>query len=220
MHFYSVILFVAGCLSSRNKDLAGIRSYAENNKKLVKDMDKKIKAVFIGDSITRQWEALDPAFFSRNNYVGRGVDGQTTMQMMLRFRQDVINLNPETVVINGGTNDIAENLGVYNRESTLDNIKSMAEIALANGIGVVLTSALPAAFIPWRYGLKDTPTKVMELNEGLRAYAEEKNIPYADYHSVTENSEHGLIDEYTTDGVHVSAAGYKILENVIKKILQ
>ncbi len=186
----------------------------ENNELMNSKMD--IKTVFIGNSITEMWAGIHPRFFTDNNYIGRGIGGQTTPQFLSRFRQDVINLAPQSVVINGGINDIAENTGTYNPQYTLDCIKSMAELAESHNIKVILTSVLPAANIPWNASITEVPRKISELNEKIKIYAGEKGFIYVDYYSRMINSEKAMITEYTSDGVHVTLTGYKVMESIIK----
>lgn len=201
---------------TQNRDWPNIGRYTKQNKELLRE-GSKITAVFIGNSITDAWASSYPSFFTSNNYVGRGISGQTTPQFLARFREDVINLKPKVVVINGGINDIAENTGPYNHEFTIGNIKSMAELAHANGIKVVLTSVLPAANIPWNKDIAAVPDKVDRLNREIKAYAQAKKFTYVDYYSSLVNTERGMKAEYTSDGVHVTAEGYRIMEKIIKK---
>jgi lysophospholipase L1-like esterase len=180
-----------------------------------------VTAVFMGNSITQMWADMRPAFFKGNNYAGRGIGGQTTPQMLARFRTDVVALKPQVVVINGGINDIATNSGPYDFEYTFGSIQSMAEIAHANGIKVILTSVLPAAKIPWRKEITAVPAKVNRLNAVIKAWCAEKSFTYVDYYSqmVSNDGRRGMIEQYTTDGVHVTAAGYELMEKTIKQTI-
>ncbi|NDW10822.1 GDSL-type esterase/lipase family protein [Dysgonomonas sp. 520] len=204
---------------TNSKDWANIKRYSEQNEEFSKKSDMNIRAVFLGNSITEGWVKSNPDFFSSNSYVGRGISGQTTSQFLLRFRNDVVNLNPEIVVINGGINDIAENAGSYDHHFTLNNIKSMADIAVANGIKVILTSTLPAARIHWRTTVSNTPEKVAALNMDIRAFAKDNNMDYVDYYSAMVDANGGMKPEYTTDGVHVTGEGYKMMERLIKEAI-
>ena len=164
--------------------------------------------------------ANDAAFFEKNGYVGRGISGQTSSHFLLRFREDVIKLAPALVVINAGTNDIAENAGAYNEEYTFGNIVSMVELARANKIKVILTSVLPAAAFGWNPSVKDAPQKIMQLNARIRKYAQENKIPYVDYDSeMVEGDNKALNSSYTRDGVHPTLEGYKVMEALIKKAI-
>ncbi len=174
----------------------------------------------VGDSITEGWVANDAAFFEDIGYVGRGIGGQTSSHFLLRFREDVIKLAPALVVINAGTNDIAENAGAYNEEYTFGNIVSMVELARANKIKVILTSVLPAAAFGWNPSVKDAPQKIMQLNARIRKYAQENKIPYVDYYSeMVEGDNKALNSSYTRDGVHPTLEGYKVMEALIKKAI-
>lgn len=177
------------------------------------------KVVFIGNSITEEWVHLHFDFFENNNYTNRGIGGQTTPQFLLRFRRDVIDLNPKVVVINGGINDIAENTGGYNPEFTLGNIKSMAEIAHANGIKVILTSVLPAKNIPWNPLVLYVPEKIVALNNDIKTYAEANNFIYVDYYPSMVAPDKSIIAEYTRDGLHVNSKGYFVMEPMIKEAI-
>ena len=164
--------------------LINLDRYAEANAALPAPAKGEKRVVFIGNSITDGWPNAHPDFFKSNNYVGRGISGQTSPQLLSRFRQDVINIKPVAVLINIGTNDVAQNTGPYNEEFTLGNIMSMAELADANGIKVILSSVTPAGEYPWRKEIKDVPQKIMSLNAKIKAYAKEKGFSYIDYFSV------------------------------------
>ncbi len=161
----------------------GAGHYEKDNKERIEKNMEKPKAVFIGNSITMFWLGSNPAFFESNNYVNRGVGGQSTSQMLLRFRKEVIELNPEFVVINGGINDIAENVGPYKEDFTFGNIVSMAELARANNIHVILTSVLPADRFSWNPEVKNIPEKISSLNTRIEEYAGKNDMVYVDYYS-------------------------------------
>lgn len=196
-------------------DWANFNKYKEANMK-VKASGKKPKAVFMGNSITEFWVYQDPAFFTENNFVGRGISGQTTPQMVLRFRPDVIDLHPEIVVINAGINDIAENTGPYNEDETMGNIISMVELAKANKIKVVLASIHPASGFPWNPELKGVPEKIISLNARIKKYAADNHLTYLDYHSTMKNERNGMNPDMAEDGVHPTLAGYKVMERLAK----
>jgi lysophospholipase L1-like esterase len=202
-----------------NEQWARLSHYAQDNAARKNNADEPLKAVFIGNSITQGWADQHPAFFTSHHYAGRGIGGQTTPQFLSRFRADVIDLHPQAVVINGGVNDIAENTGTYASDYTFGSIQSMAELAHANGIKVVLTSVLPAAQIPWRKEITDVPAKIAALNARIKAYAEAKGFAYVDYYSRMVAADKGLMAEYTTDGVHVTDAGYRVMEALIEEQL-
>ena len=175
------------------------------------------RVVLMGDSITEIWPENRPSFFEGTGIVGRGISGQVSAQMLLRFRQDVIDLHPDVVVINAGTNDVAENQGPFDEDYTLGKIVSMTELARFNGIAVVLTSVLPAAAFRWRPAITDAADKIAALNARIRAYAAEKGIPYVDYYSslVVDDPSRALNPAYSNDGVHPVAAGYEVMEPLL-----
>lgn len=194
-------------------DWANLNKYQEQNMALTGQ--KRPKAVFMGNSITEFWVYTHPDFFTKNNFVGRGISGQTSPQMLLRFRQDVIDLHPETVVICAGINDIAENTGPYHPEQTINNIISMAQLAQANGIKVVLASVHPATQFPWRPEVKDVANKIIDLNARIKAYADKNGFRYVDYHSSMKNAQNGMNPDMAEDGVHPTAAGYSVMEKIL-----
>ena len=194
-------------------------SYYQEANKLLKTSEKPIEAVFFGDSITEGWPQFNPTFFDTNNFVGRGIGGQTTPQLLLRFRQDVIGLRPKKVILLAGINDIAENTGPISLEAIMENIKGMTEMAKANGIEMVLCAVLPANSFPWRPSI-DPTHKVIALNQMIKAYAQENNLIYVDYYTPMVNDEKGLISTLGYDTVHPNKAGYDIMEGVLLKSLQ
>lgn len=194
-------------------------SYYQEANKLLKTSEKPIEAVFFGDSITEGWPQFNPSFFDTNNFVGRGIGGQTTPQLLLRFRQDVIGLRPKKVILLAGINDIAENTGPISLEAIMENIKGMTEMAKANGIEMVLCAVLPANSFPWRPSI-DPTHKVIALNQMIKAYAQENNLIYVDYYTPMVNDEKGLISTLGYDTVHPNKAGYDIMEGVLLKTLQ
>lgn len=180
------------------------------------------RVVFMGDSITEGWgqhgvpaPSDRPEFFPGKPYVNRGISGQTTPQMLVRFRQDVINLKPKVVVILAGINDIAENTGKTTLEAIEDNFASMSEIARANGIRVVLCSTMPASDFPWRPGLVPAP-KVKALNAWIKDYAAKNRLVYVDYYSPMANGEGGMKRDLSPDGVHPNKAGYEIMAPLVE----
>ena len=209
------LLFVALSLSAQSKDWAQFYRYEGKNDSLTTRPD----VVFMGNSITDCWADTVPAFFADNNFVGRGISGQVSSQMLVRFQEDVINLHPKVVVICCGTNDIAQNNGPITLEHILHNIKSMCQLARANKIKPVVCSTLPAKGFKWRPDMKPA-NDIIRLNEMIKAYAQENKIPYVDYHSALKDEENGLPKKYSKDGVHPNAQGYAVMESVILPILK
>lgn len=193
-----------------------INKYTSQNKFLKDSNMKKPDVVFIGNSITEQWSYYRPGFISTNNYLNRGIGGQTTPQMLLRFRSDVVELNPQVVVIAGGINDIAENTGRYNIDYTINNIASMADIAEVNGIKVILVSVLPATTISWNHEIVDVSEKIIDLNNKIKALARKKGYVYTDLYSILVSDDNKLNPIYSVDGVHINADAYKVMEPIIK----
>ena len=209
------LLFVALSLSAQSKDWAQFYRYEGKNDSLTTRPD----VVFMGNSITDCWADTVPAFFADNNFVGRGISGQVSSQMLVRFQEDVINLHPKVVVICCGTNDIAQNNGPITLEHILHNIKSMCQLARANKIKPVVCSTLPAKGFKWRPDMKPA-NDIIRLNEMIKAYAQENKIPYVDYHSALKDEEYGLPRKYSKDGVHPNAQGYAVMESVIMPVLK
>lgn len=200
-------------------DWADLNRYAKQNQKLgLPAVDEK-RVVFMGDSIIEGWKNGNPDFFENTNYINRGVGGQTTSQMLLRFRQDVIELKPEILVLLAGTNDIAENSGPTSIKAISGNIFSMIELALQHKIKVILCSVLPTDEYPWRPGLEPA-LKIITLNQILQDYCILQQIQFVNlYHSVV-NETNGFLAEFCTDGVHPDAKGYKLFSSRLNPIIQ
>lgn len=204
-------------------DWASLNRYRKANAQLGMPPAHEDRVVFYGDSITDSWAKHFKKMFPNKPYVGRGISGQTTPQMLVRFRQDVVALRPAAVVILAGTNDIAGNTGPSTQEMIEDNFKSMVEIAEVNEIRVILASVLPASDYPWRPGLEPAP-KITALNKWLKEYAAGKNILYLDYHTSLVNEKKGFRREFSHDGVHPNEAGYQVMarlaEAAISRVLE
>lgn len=195
----------------KDKDWAQFYYYAEQNN-TVKD---RPLAVLFGDSITRNWVKLDSPWLKEQNFQGRGISGQTTMQMLVRFRADVLALAPEYVVILAGINDIARNNGYIKVENTFNNIVSMVELAQLHGIKPVLCTVLPAREIGWRKRVGDPRPSIDSLNLLIRGYAEANKLPLADYHSAMKTDDGAMVPDYERDAVHPNINGYKVMEKVL-----
>lgn len=189
-------------------DWASLRRYRAENAALPPAGPERV--VFMGNSITEAWAKLFPNLFPGKDYVGRGISGQTTPQMLVRFRQDVVALRPKVVLILAGTNDIAGNTGPSTVEMIEDNLASMAEIARANGIRVVLASILPVDDYPWKRGLDPAP-KIMAINAWMKQYAAEHGAVYLDFHTPMQNERHGMKGDLAYDGVHPTEAGFRVM---------
>ena len=199
-------------------DWAWLARYRAANDSLGAPAAGERRVVFMGNSITEGFAPRFATLFPGRPYVGRGISGQTTPQMLVRFRQDVVALQPAVVVILGGTNDVAGNTGPTTIEAIADNLASMAEIARANGIRVVLASVLPAADFPWRPGREPAPT-IVALNEWIRRYAAANGHVYLDYHAAMADANGGLRPELSRDGVHPNDAGYAIMAPLAERAI-
>lgn len=201
------------------QDWANLNKYQNENATLPPLTSGQKRIVFMGDSITEFWSVTNPEFFAGKPYANRGISGQTTPQMLIRFRPDVIALKPNIVVILAGINDIAGNTGPSTLEMITDNISSMAELAKAHQIKVILCSVLPAYDFPWRTG-SFPAEKVVTLNKMIKKYAEANGILYLDYYSAMVDERKGLKTAYADDGVHPNKVGYEVMEPLVEKAIQ
>ncbi|HEA28413.1 MAG TPA: acylhydrolase [Leeuwenhoekiella sp.] len=220
MTFFKNICIFAAMLTApfmNAQDWPNLEKYRSANEQIDTTAQEE-RVVFMGNSITEGWAGQDPDFFTTNNYIGRGISGQTTPQMLLRFRPDVINLKPAVVVFLAGTNDIAGNTGPMTVEQIAGNIFSMAELARAHDIKVVISSVLPVYKYPWSPEIEPVE-KIAQLNTMLKDYAGKNNMVYLDYFPATANEQQGFKKEYTEDGVHPTLAGYKVLEPLVKEAI-
>lgn len=195
-------------------DWARLSKYQKENDSIGLPKKGEKRVVFLGSSIFEFWKQKDPAYFSKNAYVDRGISGQISPQLLIRFRQDVINLKPKVVIILAGSNDLAGNKGHVSNKTILNNIKSMAELAKKNDIKVILCKYLPIYEYPWNKELKGTAAQIISLNEDIVAYAKSQNFTILDYFTPLVDERNGQKEEYTTDGVHPNLAGYKVMELV------
>ncbi|WP_298136360.1 SGNH/GDSL hydrolase family protein [Flavobacterium sp.] len=202
--------------NAMNTDWANLKKYEKENQ-ILTPSSKRV--VFMGDSITEFWKSNDSTFFKDNPFINRGISGQTTPQMLLRFRQDVIDLKPSKVVILAGINDIAENTGPITIRQIMNNIISMTELAQTYKIKVILCSVLPANAFYWNPKLQPAD-KVMELNQRIKTYAQKHHIAYVDYYTSMVDDNKGLLKKYGEDGVHPNAAGYKKMEALLLPFLK
>lgn len=208
-----ILLTSAGACSGQ--DWANLSRYQMENKVLLESKIDLPKVVFMGNSITEGWPGHNPEFFQNQAYINRGISGQTTPQMLVRFRQDVIDLQPVAVVILAGINDIAGNTGPATVEMIIDNIISMAELAKANGIEALLCSVLPAATFPWAPAIEPIP-EVLALNQMIKDYCTANDLIYVDYFSAMVDTENGLQAALTYDGVHPNKAGYEVMGPLVE----
>jgi len=210
-------LFIIFCMSQKltAQDWPNLTKYQKQNAQLTAPAAGQSRVVFMGDSITEFWSTVDGNNFQSKNYINRGISGQTTPQMLLRFRADVIALKPTVVVILAGINDIAGNTGPASLEMITNNIFSMIELAKAHNIKVVLCSVLPAFDFPWKAN-QEPADKVTALNNLLINYADAHNILYVDYYSAMADDRKGLPLVYSDDGVHPNKSGYQVMEPLVE----
>ena len=216
MRRFFVLLAVAALVpllaaAQQGDDWAGYGRYAAANAAL----QQAPAVVLMGDSITDGWDDADPAFFADGTYACRGISGQVAGQMLCRFRADVLDLKPRVVVILAGTNDIACNAGWAPLDRIADQVASMAELARANGVVPVIASILPAGHYPWRPEIEEVAAKIRRVNEQLRGYAEAQGIVWLDYYAPLAAADGSMRTEYTSDGVHLTAEGYDVLESCL-----
>ena len=208
---------------AQKHDFANWNRYAQQNKELGLPAKGEKRVVLMGNSITDNWASMRKDFFQENALIGRGISGQTSYQFLLRFREDVINLQPRIVVINYGTNDIAENTGPYDEDLTFGNVLSMVELARQHKIKVILTSCLPASGFGWRPSITDAMQKIRHLNARVEAWAKANKIPYVDYFSALVTADGTEMNPaYAQDkpGVHPNDASYAVMESLLLPVIK
>ena len=204
---------------NKNLDWPNLYRYQDENRSVGLPEKGKQRVVFMGDSITEEWSNLYPDYFDTKGYINRGIGGQTTPQMLIRFKPDVIDLEPDIVVILAGTNDIAGNTGPSNVKMITDNIFSMAELARAHQIKVVLSSILPVFEYEWAKEIKDVPATIDSVNDELKKYVNDHGLVYLDYFSSMVDERKGLNKDYTYDGVHPNQDGYILMSSLAEQVL-
>ena len=202
------------------QDWPELNYYKNNNYKVGVPGVNQNRVVFMGNSITEGWSSIYTEFFEGKPYINRGISGQTTPQMLVRFRADVIDLEPKVVVLLAGTNDIAGNTGPATVKMIADNIFSMAELAKEHNILVIISSVLPVYKYSWIEGELDPVPIIARLNAIIKNYAQQNAHSYLDYYSEMVDSNMGLIDEYTYDGVHPNKKGYEIMSLLASKAIR
>ena len=200
-------------------DWANLARFRDANAQLAAPMKNEKRVVFMGNSITEGWQQYFATMFPGKPYINRGISGQTTPQMLVRFRQDVIALKPKVVVILAGTNDIAGNTGPSTLEMIEDNLASMAELAKENGIRAVMSSVLPVYDYPWKPGLEPAP-KIIALNKWMKDYADHHHAIYLDYHSAMADARGGMREGLASDGVHPNEAGYRVMAPLAEQAIE
>ena len=223
IELFIIINIIASLSFIYAQDWPELSRYSKSNKQLGLPAPTENRVVFIGNSITEGWLTIFPEFFKGKSYINRGISGQTTPQMLIRFRPDVIDLEPKVVLILAGINDIAGNTGPSTVKMISDNIISMAELAKSNGISVIISSVLPAKDFPWSPNM-NPPLKILAVNKIIEKYAKDNEMTYLDYYSSMVDNNYALIETYGSDGVHPNKEGYKVMSflanRAINKILE
>lgn len=216
---FLLIFILLWCDESFAQQGCGAERYAQANAEAGLPAAGERRVVFMGNSITEGWAQADSTFFTGRPWINRGISGQTTLQMLARFRSDVISLHPHTVVILAGTNDIAGNFGPVSNQEIMNNIISMCELARYHRIHVILCSVLPVLRYPWRPEA-EAPPRIADLNRQMAAYAQAENLGWVDYYSAMADEDRGLKKEFTYDGVHPNLAGYRVMEPLVEMAIQ
>jgi len=217
--YFILLLSLFMAQNAEAQDWANLNKYQNENAALPTLTSGQKRIVFMGDSITEFWSVINPEFFAGKSYINRGISGQTTPQMLIRFRPDVIALKPSLVIIMAGINDIAGNTGPSTLEMITNNIFSMVELAKANHIKVILCSVLPAYDFPWRTG-SFPAEKIVKLNTMIKKYADANGILYLDYYSALVDERKGFKTAYADDGVHPNKAGYEVMNPLVEKAIE
>ena len=212
--FVALLMSICVTVEAQNKDWAKFSRFADKNL----EQKGKVDVVFMGDSNTEIWYRDHPSFFENNNFAARGISGQTTAEMLCRFRPDVIELGPKVVVFCGGTNDVAQNQGYISVENILDNIQSMYELAKYNKISFVIISIHPSAGFSWRKEINPI-SMIQECNSRLKEFAKENKIPFIDSYSKFADETFAFPKPYSYDGVHFTSYGFTILEDMVINVL-
>ena len=217
----TTILFIFMTMSflGYSQDWFGFNRYRADNERIVTNGDFP-EVVFMGNSITDNWDYYHPEFFTNHHFCGRGISGQTSAQMLVRFTADVINLRPKAVVIMAGTNDVAHNEHWVEPEKVVENIVAMCELALANGIVPVISSIPPCSEFPWRKEIQNPGQTIVDINNELKNYAEKKGIHYVDYHAALADEHLGFPKSLSEDGCHPNPDTYFLMENMVLEALK
>ena len=210
-----LVLFMALSLFGfAQKDWFGFNRYQADNEKIISNEDYP-EVVFMGNSITDNWAYFHPDFFTEHHFCGRGIGGQTSAHMLVRFMADVVDLRPKAVVIMAGTNDVAHNDNYVDPEHVIDNIVAMCELARTHGIVPIISSIPPCSSFPWRREITNPGQTIVDLNKALKAYAEANHIVYVDYHSALADENLGLPKDLSEDGCHPNPDTYFTMEEMV-----
>ena len=211
---FILIILATMSIFGYSQDWFGFNRYGANNERIIASGNYP-EVVFMGNSITDYWAYFHPDFFSNHNFCGRGISGQTSAQMLVRFNDDVIDLHPKAVVIMAGTNDVAHNEYWVSPERVVDNIVAMCNQAQANGIVPIISSIPPCSEFPWRKEIENPGQTIVDINKSLKAYADANGIIYLDYHSALADENLGLPKTLSEDGCHPNPDTYFIMEDLV-----
>ena len=214
-----LILFVTMSIFGYSQDWFGFNRYQADNDSIITSGNFP-EVVFMGNSITDNWAYYHPEFFNENRFCGRGISGQTSAQMLVRFTADVVDLHPEAVVIMAGTNDVAHNDYYVAPEGVVDNIVAMCNIARANGIVPIISSIPPCSQFVWRKEIENPGQTIVEINRILKDYAQANDIVYVDYHSALTDERFGFKKELSEDGCHPNPDTYFTMETMVMEAIE
>lgn len=216
-----IILIILATMSffGYSQDWFGFNRYQADNERIIASGDYP-EVVFMGNSITELWAIYHPEFFSSNNFCGRGISGQTSAQMLVRFTADVVNLHPKAVVIMAGTNDVAHNEYWVEPERVVENIVAMCDLALAHDIVPIISSIPPCSEFVWRKEIENVGQTIVEINRVLKTYAEENGLVYVDYHSALADENLGFPKTLSEDGCHPDPDTYFTMEDLVLKAIR
>jgi lysophospholipase L1-like esterase len=213
-----ILMLTMSVFGFSQEDWFGFNRYKADNKRIIKS-EEFPEVVFMGNSITELWATYHPDFFSEHNYCGRGIGGQTSAQMLMRFTADVVDLHPKAVVIMAGTNDVAHNTYWVEPDKVVDNVVAMCHLARANGIVPIISSIPPCAAFRWNPEIENAAQTIVEINKQLRAYAEANGIVYVNYHVALADGHDGFSKELSDDGCHPNPDTYFIMEELVLKAI-
>lgn len=216
---FTLILFVAMSVFSYSQDKFRFNDYKADNERIIKSGDYP-EVVFMGNSITENWAEFHPEFFSSHHFCGRGIGGQTSAHILVRFTADVINLHPKAVVIMAGTNDVAHNDYWVAPNHVVENIIAMCNLAKANGIIPIISSITPCTEFCWSKEIKDAGQTIVDINKNLKAYAEANGIVYVDYHSALVDDHLGFQKTLSKDGCHPDPDTYYTMETLVLEAIK
>ena len=214
-----LIIFATMSIFGYSQDWFGFNRYQADNDSIITSGHYP-EVVFMGNSITELWVMYHPNFFKNNNFCGRGISGQTSAQMLVRFTDDVINLKPKAVVIMAGTNDVAHNDYWVSPEKVVENVVTMCVLAKANGISPIISSTPPCSVFPWRMEIKNPGQTIVDINKSLKAYAAANNINYVDYHSALTDKDLGFPKTLSEDGCHPNPDTYFTMEAMVLEAIR